>query len=80
MGEILRKTLDIFDLGAAPAVNRLVVVAYRRYTRFFARKHAQPSILHAVGILKLIDQHKGKTITVMFEDMWLIEPKLVGAQ
>ena len=60
-GEILLEAQDVVDLGAAPAIDRLVVVADAAQVRLLAGRclgeQAQPEILRDVGVLVLVDEH-----------------------
>ena len=55
-GEILLEAQDVADLGTAPAVDRLVVVADAGDVLVAACEQAQPEILGDVGVLILVDQ------------------------
>ena len=56
-GEILVEAQDAADLGAAPAIDRLVVIADAANIVAPARQQAQPQILRHIGILIFIDQN-----------------------
>src|SRR3546814_12521352 len=47
---------DVADLGATPAVDRLVVVADAAEVAVALRQEAQPEVLRDVGVLVLVDQ------------------------
>lgn len=79
-GEILQEALDVFHLRAAPAVDRLVIVADDHHVAVAARQQADPGVLDAVGILEFVHQHVGETLAVVVEDMRLVQPQLVRAQ
>lgn len=72
--EILQKALNILDLCAAPAVDRLVIIAHDDHPAAVARQHPNPGILNVVGILELIHQHVGKAFAVVIKNVWLVEP------
>ena len=60
-GEILLETQDIVDVRAAPAIDRLVVVAdaadvLPRVGAAALGEQAQPEILHGIGVLVLVHQ------------------------
>jgi hypothetical protein len=57
-GEILVEAQDVVDLGAAPAIDRLVVVADAAEVLASAGPgpEPQPQILRDVGVLVLVDQ------------------------
>src|SRR3546814_2486429 len=54
--EILLEAQDVADLGATPAVDRLVVVADAAEVAVALRQEAQPEVLRDVGVLVLVDQ------------------------
>src|SRR5690606_18920040 len=43
--EVFSKALDIFNLGAAPAVDGLVVIAHGGHKTLLASQHPQPGVL-----------------------------------
>ncbi len=72
--------MDVLDAGAAPAVDGLVVVADREHPAAVPGQQPQPGVLDAVGVLELVDQDMAETGAVVFEDLWPLQPELVGAQ
>src|SRR5262249_49255636 len=54
--EILFKAQDVADFGAAPTVDRLIVVADAAQIASFLRQEAQPEILRDVGVLVFVDE------------------------
>ena len=64
--KVARVGLHVGDARAAPAVDRLVVVADRKHLAAAACQHADPGVLNAVGILKFIDQDVLKFFIVVF--------------
>ena len=48
---------DVADVGAAPAVDRLILVADDGDAAGAPRQAAHQPVLHAVGVLELVDQH-----------------------
>ena len=54
--EVLLEAQDVADLGAAPAVDRLVVVADAGDVLVPLGEQAQPEVLGDVGVLVLVDQ------------------------
>lgn len=75
-----QEALDVLDLGAAPAVDGLVIVADDHHLAGIPRQHPQPGVLDAVGILELVHQDVLEAIAVVLEDVGLVQPQLVGAQ
>ena len=55
-GEILLEAQDVGDLGAAPRIDRLVVVADAAEVAALLGEQAQPEILGLVGVLIFVDQ------------------------
>ncbi len=78
--KIFRELLDVFDARAAPAVDRLIVIANRRDGYAIAGQHAQPGVLHRVGVLKFVDENVAKAVLVMLQNRGLLEPQFVRAQ
>ena len=54
--KVLLEAQDVADLGAAPAVDRLVVVADAADVAVAAGEQPQPQVLRDVGVLVLVDQ------------------------
>ena len=55
---------DVIDLGAAPAIDRLIVVADATEILAPLREQPQPQILGRVGILIFIDEHIAKPVLI----------------
>ena len=62
-GKIVLEAQDVVDLGAAPAVDRLVVVADAAEVLARLREQPQPEILRDVGVLVLVDQHVAEAVS-----------------
>ena len=71
-GEILLEAQDVVDLGAAPAVDRLVVVADAAEVRRALREQPQPQVLHDVGVLVLVDQDVAEAALVVGEHVGML--------
>src|SRR3984957_10652057 len=56
-GEILLEAQDVIDIRAAPAVDRLIVVADAADIVAALREQFQPQILDRVRVLILVDEH-----------------------
>ena len=65
--KVLFKLQDIFDLRAAPAVDRLVVVANAAEVLALLGKQAEPEILAGVRILIFIDHDVAETVLIGFQ-------------
>ncbi len=57
IGIVARQAREVVDGGAAPAVDRLVVVADRGERRGVAHQRAQQPILRRIGVLVFVDEH-----------------------
>ncbi len=68
-GEILLEAQDVADLGAAPAIDRLIVVADAAEIAVTLRQQAQPQILRDVGVLVFVDQQIAKPVLVLRENL-----------
>ena len=79
-GEIVEEALDVFHLRAAPAVDRLIVIANDHHFAGIPGQQADPGVLDVVGILEFVHQDVGKAFTVVLQDMRFVQPQLVGAQ
>ena len=64
VGEVALEAQDVLDLGAAPAVDRLVVVADAAQIAPLLRDQPQPEILDDVGVLIFVDQDVAETILI----------------
>ena len=66
-GEVLLEAQDIGDLGAAPGIDRLVVVADHADVLALLREQPQPQVLHLVGVLVFVDQDVLEPLPVLLE-------------
>ena len=48
---------DVADIGPPPAVDGLILVAHHRDAAGAAREETHQAVLHAVGVLELVDQN-----------------------
>ena len=67
--EILLEPQDVADLGAAPAVDRLVVVADAAQIAAALGQQPQPEILRDVGVLVFVDQQVPEAPLVVGKDV-----------
>jgi hypothetical protein len=75
--EVLLEVQDVADVGPAPAVDRLVVVAdheevapagFRRLrTRLRRRQQLEEDVLRVVRVLVLVDQHEAEAVAVTLQ-------------
>ena len=72
-GEILLEAQDVVDLGAAPAVDRLVVVADAADVGRALGQQAQPQVLGDVGVLVLVDENELEAALVVGEHVRVVE-------
>ena len=56
LGKVLLELQDVADVGAAPGVDALVLIADRADVVLAARQHAHQLVLRAVGVLILVNQ------------------------
>ncbi len=74
--------MQVLDSRAAPAVDRLVIVAdderkgFGTLCRGIPRQQGQPRVLNGVGVLKLIDQNVPETPSVMSKQAGVVAPQL----
>ena len=66
-GKIALEAQDVVHLGAAPAIDRLVVVADAADVLVLLREQPQPEILRDVGVLVFVDQHVAEAALVIGE-------------
>src|SRR3546814_5112035 len=67
--KVLVELQDVADLGAAPAVDRLVVVADAADVLVRLRQQPQPEILRDVGVLVLVDQQVAEPLLIVLQDL-----------
>ena len=70
----------IAHFGATEGVDGLVVVAYGKQRVIGAGQQLEPGVLQAVGILKLVYQHKAETRAVVLAQRGIARQQLVAAQ
>ena len=66
-GEILFEAQDVRNLGAAPRIDRLVVVADAANVLPLLRKQAEPEILAGVGVLIFVDEDIFEAVLILRE-------------
>ena len=72
-GEVRLEAQDVVDLGAAPAVDRLVVVADAADVGRAAGDQPQPQVLGDVGVLVLVDQRVAEAALVVGEHVGVLQ-------
>ena len=78
--EVVGDSLTATAMRAAPAIDRLIVIADDHHLAGIARQQADPGVLNVVGILEFIDEDIGEALAVVLQDMRFVQPQLVGAQ
>ena len=71
-GKILLEAENVVDLGAAPAIDRLVVVADAADVPPALGEEPQPEILRDIGVLVLVDQHVAEALLIVGEHVGML--------
>ena len=71
-GKILLEAQDVVDLGAAPAIDRLVVVADAADIVVALGQQPQPQILRDIGVLVLVDQHVFEAALIVLQHVGMV--------
>jgi hypothetical protein len=75
-GKILLEAQDVVDLRAAPAIDRLVVVAdaadVLRHALRALGEQAQPHVLSRVGVLVLVDEDVAELVVIVLQDIRMV--------
>jgi hypothetical protein len=79
-GIVAQEALHVLDLGAAPAVDGLVVVADHEHLAAVAGEQAHEGVLHAVGVLELVHEQLPEALPVMRQQGLVVAQHLVRAQ
>jgi hypothetical protein len=77
---VLAEAGQVLAAGAAPAVDRLIVVAHHVELAAAAGEQPQPGVLQAVGVLELVHQDVTEALAVMREQPGIVAQQLIGAQ
>jgi hypothetical protein len=77
-GEVLLEAQDVVDLGPAPAIDRLVVVADAADVAVALGQQAQPQILRHVGVLILVHQHVLELLLVLGQHAFVVLEQAKG--
>ncbi len=67
--EVLLKVKDVGDIGTAPRVNRLVVIAHHHKVLVLGGKQVGDLVLHVVGVLVLVHGDVAKTLLVLIQHL-----------
>ena len=71
-GKILLEAEDVADLGAAPAIDRLIVVADAADAVMGLRQQPEPEVLCDVGVLILVHQQIAEALLVVGEHVGML--------
>ena len=71
-GKILLEAQDVVDLGAAPAIDRLVVVADAADVAVALGQQPQPQILRDIGVLIFVDQHVFEAALIVLQHVGIL--------
>ena len=71
-GKILLETQDVLDLGAAPAIDALIVVADAADIVAPLRDQPQPQILRGVGVLIFVDENIFEALLIVGEHIGIV--------
>src|SRR5262245_38217389 len=74
-GKILLEAQDVANLGAAPAVDRLIIVADAGQIAVSLREQPQPEILGDIGVLILVDQDDLEAALIFRQQIRLLGEK-----
>ena len=74
-GKIVLEAQDVVDLGPAPAIDRLVVIADTGEVAATLREQAQPQILRHVGVLILVHQHVAEALLILGQHIGMAAPE-----
>ncbi len=72
--------MQILHAGAAPPVNRLIVVTHREKLPFRTREQRQPAVLDGVRVLEFVHQDVAKARPVMVQQSGVVTPHLERTQ
>ena len=73
--KVMLEAQDVVDLGATPAIDRLIVVTDAAEVVPALRQKSQPEILDHVGILILVHQHVFESALVLLQDVGILAEK-----
>ena len=78
--ELVDEGAHVFDAGAAPTIDGLIVVAHRHDMAGIACQQLEPVVLDAVGVLEFIDQDVPEPAPVVGEQRLVAAQALQAAQ
>ena len=71
-GKVLLEAQDVVDLGTAPAVDRLVVVADAAQIFRPLAEQPEPQVLRNVGVLIFVDQHEPEALVILAQHVRML--------
>ena len=74
--KVLLKVQDVGDVGTAPAVDRLVVVAHDHQVAVLGGEQVGDLVLHVVGVLVLVDADVAEALLVLLQHVGVVAQKL----
>ena len=79
-GKVALELVQVLDPRAAPAVDRLIVVADRERQTGGAGEQHEPFVLDGVRVLEFVDEHVPEALAVVVQQRRVVAPYFVGAQ
>src|SRR6202035_4202410 len=76
VGEVALELLHVLRARATPAIDRLIIVKYRKRAALAAHQQSHPAVLNGIGVLELIHQHVAEAPPVVREQLRLVTPDL----
>jgi hypothetical protein len=73
--KVVLEAQDVVDLRAAPAVDRLVVVADAAQVLALLGEKPEPQVLGDVGVLVLVHQHVAEAVLVLLQHVRVLAPQ-----
>ena len=77
-GVVLLEVEDVADVGAAPRVDGLVVVAHHHEVLVLAGQKARDLVLGAVRVLILVDADVAEALLVLLENVGVVAQEAIG--
>ena len=77
--EVPREVEDVVHLGAAPPVDRLIVIADDAQVPVLLREHAQELVLRGIGVLELVDENVAEPRRVPLREVRVLPEQLDDA-
>ena len=66
-GELALEVQDVANVGATPAVDRLIVVTHHHHVALAAGEQRNQLVLRLVGVLVLVDEDEREAVPIAFE-------------